>query len=311
MAATQSSPARTANLRALARPSHLRRLLESVSGLLIDVDGVLVQQERAIPGAAVALAELAGLGWPYRLATNTSLVSRTTLARQAASLGLVVAPEQIVSALSATAALTARRFPGQPLFVICSADARREFAGQHLLDGRRADEAAGSCAAVVIGDSPAALSHANLDRAFRLVRAGARLVAMHRNPWWLTPRGPTLDAGAFVVGLEFATRRRALVAGKPSRAFFHEAVRQLGLAPAQVAIVGDDLGNDVAGGRRAGLRAVWVRSGRHDLAELAARAAQGAPLPDAVAADLAAVVAALPRRSATAVGHGPGRPRRE
>ena len=77
----------------------------------------------------------------------------------------------------------------------------------------------GSVAAVVVGDAGDDLSYRNMDVAFRLVRGGAELLAMHRNPWWLTATGITLDAGAFVVGLEFATGRpradpRQAVAGR-------------------------------------------------------------------------------------------------
>jgi HAD superfamily hydrolase (TIGR01458 family) len=262
------------------------------------VDGVLVQAGVPIPGAGDALADLERRGLPYLLATNTSLVNRATLARQAAAIGITLDPGRIVSALSVTAELTARRFAGRPLYVLCSEDARAEFAGQWLLDDDEAGPVAPGerCAAVVIGDSPETLTYPNLDRAFRLVREGARLVAMHRNPWWLTPRGPTLDAGAFVVGLEFATRRRAIVAGKPSATFFAAALRRLERAAGEVVMIGDDLRTDVAGARRAGLLAVWVRSGRHGAVDLAQQAAAGRPLPDAVAQDLAAVVAALPQR---------------
>jgi HAD superfamily hydrolase (TIGR01458 family) len=279
--------------RELEQARHLRSVAQDVAGLLIDVDGVLVQQERPIAGAAEALHSLATHGIPFRLATNTSLVSRATLARQAAQLGLDVEAEQILSALSATAALTRRRFAGRALYLICSADARSEFAGQRLLEPEAADAPGSDCAAVVIGDAPEALTFENLDRAFRLVRGGARLVAMHRNPWWLTPRGPTLDAGAFVVGLEYATRRRALLAGKPAQAFFREAAREMGLPPARIAMVGDDLASDIAGGQRAGLRAIWVRSGRHATDDLAARLARGLRAPDAIAPDLITVVRAM------------------
>ncbi len=50
---------------------------------------------------------------------------------------------------------------------------------------------------------------------------------MHRNPWWLTDKGETLDAGAFVAGLEFATGRQARVLGKPSPAVFRQAIAGL------------------------------------------------------------------------------------
>lgn len=290
--------------RALPPPDgSLARTVAAARAFLIDVDGVLVRAGRALPGAAEALAALDRRGLLYRLATNTSLVSRATLARQAAAMGLAVEPERIVSALSVTAALTARRYPGRPLYVLCADDAREEFAGQRLLDAAGADAVLdgragpeGTCPAVVIGDGPGALTYDNLDRAFRLVRGGSRLIAMHRNPWWITPRGPTLDTGAFVAGLEYATQRRATVVGKPSPAFFAAALRDLGQPAHAVVMVGDDLRSDIAGAHRAGMRAVWVRSGKDGPDDLARHAARGRRPPDGEAADLAAVVAALPER---------------
>ena len=160
-------------------------------------------------------------------------------------------------------------------------------------------------AAVILGDSPDELTKANLDRAFRCVKAGAELLGMHRNPWWLTPAGPTLDAGAFLVGLEWAAGRRARIVGKPSPAFFATAVRRLAaeaaargerpLQRSELAMVGDDVNSDIGGGRRAGLRTVFVRTGKHGDAELAAVASRARYpyAPDGVAPSIAEVVAAL------------------
>ena len=127
---------------------------------------------------------------------------------------------------------------------------------------------------------------------------------MHRNPWWLTPDGPTLDAGAFLVALEWATGRRARIVGKPAPAFFRVAIERLvdeaaarGEPPLRrrdILMVGDDVGADVGGGRRAGLRTAFVRSGKHGDPELAS-AASGTRgyRPDAVAPSIAEVVGAL------------------
>ncbi len=156
----------------------------------------------------------------------------------------------------------------------------------------------------MIGDAGDDLSFRNLDIAFRHLRAGAAFVAMHRNPWWVTPKGVTLDSGALVVGLEFALGRRATVAGKPSPVVFREALRELAaeagrprLRAGDVAMVGDDLESDVTGARRAGLRGVLVLSGKTNRAGLdAAEAAgrlRGPARPDGVAANLLEVVRAL------------------
>lgn len=283
----------------------LRAALHGVRGLLLDLDGVLVLAERPIPGAGEALATLDARGIPYLVVTNTSLVSRATLSAMGERMGLHTPPERFHSALSATAAYTARRFPGEPLFVIASRDARAEFAGQRLLTSDEAGAPDARVAAVVLGDSPEDLTRENLDRAFRLVLRGAVLVGMHRSLWWHTPAGPTLDAGAFIVGLEAAAGVRATIVGKPTAAFFRPAIARLRaeiaardggrVVAGDLVMVGDDLSTDVAGGRRLGLRTVFVRSGKHGEAELAAARAgrRGLAVPDAVAPSVAEVVAAL------------------
>jgi HAD superfamily hydrolase (TIGR01450 family) len=284
----------------------LGKALRGVRGLLLDLDGVLVLADRAIPGAPEALAELAQRGLPYRIITNTSLVSRATLAEAGAGLGMPIPAERFASALSVTAAFTARRYPGRPLFVLTSPDARTEFAGQRLLSAEEASAPGADVAAVVIGDAPEELTRPNLNLAFRLVRNGASLIGMHRNLWWLTPDGPTLDAGAFLVGIEQAARVRARILGKPSPAFFIQVAADLAseirardarrtVRRSELAMVGDDVWNDVLAARRTGLRGIFVLSGKHGAAELeeAASRRRGGGRPDAIAGSLVDVVAAL------------------
>jgi len=275
----------------------LRAALAGVRGLLLDLDGVIVARNQLLPGVAEALATLDRRGLPFRIVTNTSATSRVGLAGFGRSLGLTIPPERIVSCLSVSAAWTARRFPGQPLYVLASPDARTEFQGQHLLEHAEAARPGASAAAVVVGDSPADVRYDVLNAAFRLVLGGAALIAMHRNRWWVTPDGPGLDSGAVVAGLEFATGRRARVMGKPAPAFFREGLHELGngMPAGDVAMVGDDVWSDVLAAQRVGLRGVFVLSGKHGQPELARAAAQarGGGRPTAVAPSLAEVVAAL------------------
>jgi ribonucleotide monophosphatase NagD (HAD superfamily) len=126
---------------------------------------------------------------------------------------------------------------------------------------------------------------------------------MHRNPWWLTPDGPTLDSGAYVTGLEFAAGVRARIVGKPSGTFFSAGVaairRELAdrgerIDRRDIAMVGDDVRTDVIAAQRAGLRGILVLTGKHGPAEVEAAARErGGRRPDAIAPSLAEVVAAL------------------
>ena len=285
-------------------PTALRDALRGVRGLLLDLDGVIVSAGQAVPGSVQAVNELERRGTAYRIVTNTSLVSRRSLSQLAGRLGNRIPPERFQSALSASAAYAARSFPGRPLYVLSSADARSEFDGQHLLTHEEAAAPGARAAAVIVGDSPDELTYGNLNLAFRLIRGGARLIGMHRNAWWLPEDGPTLDSGAYVTGLEFAAGIHAQIIGKPAPAFFSLAVDALRrevvargdrLRRSEIAMVGDDLRTDVLAGQRAGLCGVLVLTGKHGLDAVAAvnGHGRGGREPHGVAPSLADVVAAL------------------
>ncbi len=278
----------------------LRASMHGVRGLILDVDGVLVLRGQPLPGAEAALQRLATLAMPYRIVTNFSTAHRDSLAVRFSGRGMVVDPDDIITAASAAAAYTAETYPGRPLLVLAAPDAMREFAGQRLLTPSEADAEDADVAAVVIGDAGDDLTFADLDVAFRVTRRGAELLGMHRNPWWLTARGETLDSGALVAGLEFALSRRARILGKPSPVVFRQAAaglaRDLGLRrlpPPAIAMVGDDLRSDLAPARRLGMRTVLVLTGKTPHDELADAVRLARFTPDAVAPSVVEVVAAL------------------
>jgi HAD superfamily hydrolase (TIGR01458 family) len=115
---------------------------------------------------------------------------------------------------------------------------------------------------VVIGGAEDELTYARLNHAFRLLLGGAKLVGMHRNTAWRTADGMALDSGPFITALATAAGARAIVVGKPAAAFFRQAIRDLGLPAAELAMVGDDARNDLAPAQRLGLVGVLVRTGK-------------------------------------------------
>ena len=99
-------------------------------------------------------------------------------------------------------------------------------------------------------------------RAFAELQSGAELYCLHKNRWWQTSRGPLLDAGAFVAGLEYASDLDATVLGKPSPSYFAAALEHLDAEPELTWIVTDDLEDDVRGAQLFGMRTVLVRTGK-------------------------------------------------
>ena len=102
--------------------------------------------------------------------------------------------------------------------------------------------------------------------------------------FWQAEDGLRLDTAPFVAALENATRRKALVFGKPAEAFFAAAVAKLALPPEEVLMVGDDVDVDVTGAQKAGLKGALVRTGKFRPANL-----EGAFHPDFVLDSVAAL----------------------
>jgi HAD superfamily hydrolase (TIGR01458 family) len=122
----------------------------------------------------------------------------------------------------------------------------------------------GRAEAVVVGDAAERFTYANMNAAYRKLEAGAEFLALAENRNFRDSDGAlSIDAGAFVRALEYASARRALVLGKPAKAFFRLAVAALGYAPGEAVMVGDDAEADVGGALAAGLQAVLVRTGKY------------------------------------------------
>ena len=125
-------------------------------------------------------------------------------------------------------------------------------------------------------------SYMNLARAFAELELGAELYSLHKNRWWQTSRGPLLDSGCFVAGLEYAAEVEATVVGKPSAPYFTAALEALDADAEMTWMVGDDIEADVAGAQKHGLKTALVRTGkfRPDAVERGIRATRRDPLVD-------------------------------
>ena len=119
--------------------------------------------------------------------------------------------------------------------------------------------------AVVVGDAAEGFTYPALNQAFRKLLAGAEFLALANNRSFKDEDGElSLDAGAFVAALEYASRRKAVVLGKPAAEFFQAALASIACNGKEAVMVGDDAEADVAGALAAGIgSALLVRSGKY------------------------------------------------
>jgi HAD superfamily hydrolase (TIGR01458 family) len=227
-----------------------------MAAILLDIDGVLHVSGQPIRGATQAVRQLRENGHRLRFVTNNTTRSRRSLAGELRGLGFELDDEE----LQTTALAAARALAGRRVLALTMANVLEDLGPVELV-GEDAD-------AVLLGgadeteETNRVFSYMNLARAFAELEGGADLYCLHRNRWWQTSRGPLLDSGCFVAGLEYAASLEATVVGKPSTEYFAAAVEALDAEPELTWMVGDDIDADVAGAQRFGLRTALVRTGK-------------------------------------------------
>ncbi len=240
--------------------NYTKTFMARISGLLIDLDGTVYNDSVPIPGAVDAIRWLRGMDVPFRFLTNTTMKSRGTLQQKLAGMGIHVAKEEIFSAAYA-GLLYVRQTPSASCHLLILDDAKKEYANVRS-ESEMVDY-------VVVGDLGDEMTFAKLNKAFRCLFNGAKLVALQKNRYWLSDQGYTLDAGAFVALLEYAANTEAILIGKPAPAFFKLALKDLRLPAEEVLMIGDDIEADVGGAQTVGMRAALVRTGKFRQEDLA------------------------------------------
>jgi HAD superfamily hydrolase (TIGR01458 family) len=255
-----------------------------MTAILLDIDGVLHVSGEAVPGAADAIQALREEGHRLRFVTNNTTRARDLLAEDLRSIGFDLEGEDITT----TPLAAGKLLQGKRVLALVMSSIRPDLADYVELvdDGADAVLLGGADESAETGE---VFSWENLNRVYAELRDGARLVCLHKNRWWQTARGPLLDAGAFVAGLEYAAGVEAEVVGKPTPAYFEAALAEVDARPAETIMVGDDVEADIGGAKAIGMRGVLVRTGKFRPAALR----EADPQPDAVVDSLADLPAYL------------------
>jgi glycerol-1-phosphatase len=258
-------------------------LADSFDGFLIDLDGVVWVGRELLPGAAEALRELLGQGKEIVFVTNNPGRSGAGYAKRLAEAGVEVAGDSVLTAGVVTVELAVEAAgPGGRTFVIGGKGLKDlvAAAGLERLEGEE-----GNDADVVVLAGHRDFDYGELLTATRALQGGAALFATSRDPTMPMPGGYWPGTGAVLAAVETASGTKATIGGKPERHLFERARSSMPSAE-RVAMVGDRVSSDIAGGRRAGLATILVLSGATSREE----AERADPAPDHVIADLSGLL---------------------
>jgi NagD protein len=258
---TQDRAVRDALRRFSPRPRHRDgreesgRTPGSVShSWLLDLDGVLVREEEALPGADRFIARLSELQLPFLVLTNNSIYTRRDLSARLRANGLHVPEEAIWTSALATARFLDEQRPDGSAFVIGEAGLTTALhqAGYTLTD-RQPDY-------VVLGETRT-YGFERITHAIRLVLSGARFIATNPDPIGPSPTGPLPATGSIAALISRATGVDPYFIGKPNPLMMRSALNALGAHSESTTMIGDRMDTDVVAGLEAGLETILVLSG--------------------------------------------------
>ena len=231
------------------------RNINNIKGFLFDLDGVFIISDQIIPGALKTLEFLNQNNIPYKFITNTTTKSRDTLFKNLKKIGLNIEKEDIISACYA-GVLKIRELGNPSVKLLLQEDAKKEFI-EFSIDEENPEY-------IVIGDLENEWNFKLMNSIFKMVMNGSKLLALHKGKYFQTKFGLQIDSGAFIKGIEYATDTKSIVAGKPSETFFEIVLRQFNIKRKNIAMVGDDIINDIEGAQNSGLRGILTKTGKYN-----------------------------------------------
>lgn len=232
----------------------MKESFSNIKGFLFDIDGTLHDSGKLIESAPETIAKLKSNNIPVRFLTNNTTRTAQFIHEILIAFGFDSKLEEVFSPI--VASLNFLRAENNPTVFLNLHDSIKDQFSELKTDDVNPDY-------IIIGDIDNRWNYDLLNKLFNFVMNGSKMIALHKGTYWQQDGMHKLDIGAFVAGLEYATSQEAIVIGKPSKTFFDIVVSDIGLSHEQLAMVGDDLLNDIKGAQDAGLMGVLVKTGKY------------------------------------------------
>jgi len=243
---------------------------------LTDMDGVLVHEGQALPGAAEFLARLRERGRRFLVLTNNSIFTARDLRARLATSGLDVPESAIWTSALATAQFLEDQHPGGSAFVIGEAGLTTALhQSGYVLTDTAPDY-------VVLGETRT-YSFEAITKAIRLIDAGARFIATNPDPTGPSAEGPLPACGAVAALITRATGAAPYVIGKPNPMMFRSAMNTIEAHSETTAMIGDRMDTDIVAGIEAGLSTYLVLTGSTARADVARYPFRPSMIADSIA----------------------------
>lgn len=232
-------------------------MTRKIESWLTDMDGVLVHEDKALPGASDFIEALKSTGTPFLVLTNNSIYTPRDLSWRLHNSGIEV-PEQNIwtSALATAAFLRSQTKPGD----VCTAYAIGEAGLTTALHEAGVILTDTSPKYVVLGETRN-YSFSQITTAVRLIEHGSKFILTNPDVSGPSEQGTLPAAGAVAAMLTAVTGMDPLSIGKPNSIMFRAGLNMIGAHSESTAMVGDNMATDILTGIEAGLETFMVLTG--------------------------------------------------
>lgn len=243
---------------------------------LTDMDGVLVHENHALPGAAEFLQRLKDKSRPFLVLTNNSIYTPRDLSARLRRAGLEVPEQAIWTSALATATFLGDQLPGGSAYVIGEAGMTTAlYEVGYILTDTDPDF-------VVLGETRT-YSFEAITRAIRLIEGGARFIATNPDATGPSAEGPLPATGSVAALITKATGKQPYFVGKPNPMMFRSALNRIEAHSETTAMIGDRMDTDVVAGIEAGLETILVLTGSTRAEEVAGYPFRPSRMVDSIA----------------------------
>ena len=229
---------------------------------LTDMDGVLVHEGVALPGAAEVLQQWKDQGLRYLVLTNNSIYTPRDLAARLKATGLNIDEDSIWTSALATADFLHSQKPKGSAYVIGEAGMTTAL---HEVGYIQTDV---NPDYVVLGETRN-FNFETLTKAIRLINNGSRFIATNPDATGPSADGPLPATGSVAALITKATGKEPYIVGKPNPMMFRSAMNKINAHSESTGMIGDRMDTDVVAGIEAGLHTILVLTGIADATEIA------------------------------------------
>ncbi len=228
--------------------------MENINNYLIDMDGVLVQGKKMIPGADEFIESLKKNKVKFLVLTNNSIYTQIDLAHRLQNTGLNIDADHIFTSAMATAAFMKAQKEAGNAFVIGESGLNVAIhSAGYIMTDENPDF-------VVLGET-FDYNFRQVTKAVRLIMEGASFIATNPDPTGPSESGITPACGAMAALIEKASGRSPFYCGKPSPFMMRSALNYLGVHSENTVMIGDRMDTDIVAGIQSGMETVLVLSG--------------------------------------------------